>query len=154
MKKLGKLTLKEMRDEMPVIGSDEQSGVVGGSGEKIDLGDSDQDVGMAILDALKVYNDNPSGYDTLSDIVDYSTGDFDNGEVMESGVFVYEGNTYEWSIRKPINENISGLDSESQSSGSDYAGFTTIENADEGNCITIKSTSTEEHATVNEYVFD
>lgn len=37
MKKLEKLSLKQMEQEMPVIGSEEQSGLIGGSGSCVDV---------------------------------------------------------------------------------------------------------------------
>jgi hypothetical protein len=63
----------------------------------VSLSGSSQNVGMALMSAMKYYLNN-DGIATLNDLINMSSGNFSPSNYTKSGTFTYQGYTYTWFI--------------------------------------------------------
>lgn len=158
MKKLGKLSLKQMEQEMYLIGKHEQILIIGGF-DPIDLSMGNQAIGMAVLDALREYSNNPNSYGSLGDMVDYSSGNIGGTTYnLKQGTFTYNGELYQWSIANPLSQqqNITGMDDDGFTASDDgiYGnGYHSIKSGSYNqNSITIRCITQNQYDTIGEYI--
>jgi hypothetical protein len=63
----------------------------------VSLSGSSQDVGMALMEALKHYIEY-GDIGTLNELIDMASGNFSASNYMRSGTFTYQGYTYTWFV--------------------------------------------------------
>lgn len=158
MKRLGKLSLKQMEQEMPLLKCSDQVLLIGGSGfPLIDFGGTNQAIGEAVMGALRAYDQ--GGIWSLNELCDYTTfnGGSGMGDSNMHGTFSFNGHTFSWYVSKPPEQyrDICGPDQNYGVYGDDFDGYFSIESChQERNVIVIRCTSEEAWNDMYHYIND
>jgi hypothetical protein len=71
----------------------------------VNMNQSPQNLGMALLGAMRQYWQNRHSTETINELINMSTGNFSRSNYMRSGTFTYGGYTYTWTVNGACQAN-------------------------------------------------